>query len=461
MSEAVREEVRPGDVLEVAVEGIAEPHEKPPGRVRLTGVVAGLSAANALNAALTFITAPLLARALGASGRGDLAAIAVPLALIPIVLSLGIPRFANRMVPRGTPVNEVIGSLGVPLLIVGALAAGAAVPAADALSGGRETVRLYLIITFLAMPMLLVGTLLLECLVGLARWRRLIVAQFIPFGVPLVGILVLYPLHRLTVGTAAALIIVGTLLAIVPALPLLAAGGRPVFRLKLATEGVRFGLKSWLGGLAQLGNLRLDQFLMIAVVTPRELGLYAVATNLSGASTIVAGALTPPLMTRVAAGETDLLPRAVRIILASTVAFNVLLGLASPILISGLLGPQFAGAVPMTIVLLIATVPLVAAGVLSSGLQADGAPMIPSIAELVALVITVVGLVILLPPLGGMGAAIVSLAAYSASFVLQLVMARRRRPVPLRTYLVPTREDLRWGADLAAGVIGRLRVAIR
>jgi O-antigen/teichoic acid export membrane protein len=448
-------------VLDVAVESGAGPREKRSSRVRLTGVVAGLTAANAVNAALGFITAPLLARALGASGRGDLAAIAVPLSLIPIVLSLGIPRFANRMVPRGTPVNGVIGSLGVPLLIVGALAAAAAVPAANALSGGRATVRLYLIITFLAMPILLVEALLLECLVGLERWRRLIVAQFIPFAVPFVGIVVLYPLHRLTVSTAAALIITGALLAMVPALPLLTAGGRPAFSLRLATEGVRFGLKSWLGGLAQLANLRLDQFLMIAVVTPRELGWYAVASSFSGASTAVSGALAPPLMTRVAAGETELLPRAVRIILVGTAAFNILLGLATPILFGDLLGPQFRGAILMAIVLLIATVPLIGGSVLSSGLQADGAPMIPSIAEAAALVITVVGLAILLPPLGGLGAAVVSLAAYSTSFLLQLVMARRRSGVPLRAYLIPTREDVRWGVDLATGIIGRLTMAAR
>ena len=259
-------------------------------------------------------------------------------------------------------------------------------------------------------------------------------------------------------GTAAAFTILGSLLVLVPALPLLAAGGGPVFRFKLATEGVRFGLKSWLGDLAQLANVRLDQFLMIAVVAPRELGLYAVAASLSGASTIVSGALTPPLMTRVAAGETHLLPRAVRIVIVVTVSCNLVLGLVTPILLTVLFGPQFRGAISMTLVLLVANVPLVAAGVLSAGLQADGAPMIPSVAEGIALMITVVGLATLLSPLGGLGAAIVSLAAYSASFLLQLVFAQRRSAVPLREFLVPTRADLRWAFELLGGVIGRLKM---
>ncbi len=54
---------------------------------------------------------------------------------------------------------------------------------------------------------------------------------------------------------------------------------------------------------------------MITVVSPSQLGLYAVATTLSGASTLAAGALSAPLMTRVAAGETSLMADAVRITL--------------------------------------------------------------------------------------------------------------------------------------------------
>ncbi len=103
----------------------------------------------------------------------------------------------------------------------------------------------------------------------------------------------------------------------------------------------------------------------------------------------------------------------------------------TPTLLPLLFGPEFTAAVPMALVLLAANVPLSTTIVLSSGLQGDGAPLIPSIAEGIALVITVVGLIVLLPPLGGMGAAIVSLAAYSSSCVFQLVVARRRMGVPM------------------------------
>jgi O-antigen/teichoic acid export membrane protein len=199
---------------------------------------------------------------------------------------------------------------------------------------------------------------------------------------------------------------------------------------------------------------------MITVVAPRELGLYAVATTISGASGLATGALSPPLMTRVAAGETNLAPQAVRVVLTATVGLNVMLALVTPTLLALLFGPAFRGAVTMAIVLLAANVPFAGASVLSSALQADGAPLIPSIGEGIALIITVVGLVALLRPLGGLGAAIVSLAAYGASFVFQLVMAGQRSGVPLREFLVLSRADVRWARGLLGSVVTlRLKAA--
>ena len=413
-------------------------------RGRLSGVVAQLTVANALAAATGFITGPLLARALGASGRGNLQAIIVPLSVAPFVLSLGITAFVYRTLPRGRPVEEVIPSLGAPLLLLGLIAAAAGVPVADALVGGREPMRTFLIIGFVLTPVVLLIMLLSSSLAALERWRAVVAMSVIPFAVPFVAIVGLAATGRLTVATAATATMLGSLLGIVPGLPLLISIRRPVFRLSLAWESVVFGLKSWLGGLAQLANGRLDQVLMIALVPPRQLGLYAVATTISGASGPLAGAVSPPLMARVGAGERHLMPQAVRMTVAVTVVLNLGVALVTPILLPLLFGASFRAATPMAMVLLAASVPLAGASVLSTGLQADGVPLIPSIGEGIALVVTVVGLVLLLPPLQAMGAAIVSLAAYSASFLFQLLMAKRRIGTPLSAFLLPSRADLLW-----------------
>src|SRR5262249_9757375 len=159
-----------------------------------------------------------------------------------------------------------------------------------------------------------------------------------------------------------------------------------------------------------IANARLDQLLMIPLVAPRELGLYVVATTIGGVPTLATAALAPPLMARISAGHIDLLPRAVRITLAVSALLGLALAITSPGRLPLLFGPQFRDAVPMAIVLVAAGVPQAGAGILGAGLQADGVPAIPSVGEAIALVITVVGLLLLLGPLGGLGAAIVSAA---------------------------------------------------
>jgi O-antigen/teichoic acid export membrane protein len=426
---------------------------------RLTSVVALLTAAKVLASASGFITGPLLARALGASGRGDLAAVQVPFLLAPVIIGLGIPAYAYRELPRGKDPREVLGSLGLPLVLIGILAAVAAVPVASLFAAGRPTVEFWLTVGFLLMPLILVGSLLIDALVALQRWWSVAATIVLPFVPPLVGTVVLYLLGDLTVGWASALTIAGALLAIVPALPLLKEFRRPVFRMPVARKGVAFGVKSWAGGLALLANLRLDQLLMITWVAPRVLGLYSVAVTYAGATTLATGPLSQSVIPRIAAGERLLIARAVRMALLVTVVLNALLAIVAPLVIVGLFGSAFSGAVPMAWLLLIGAVPYGAASVLASGLQADGAPLIPSIAEGVALIVTVTGLILFLKPFGGEGAAVVSDIAYTTSMCVQIALARRRLGVRVHDFIVPTSADLRWAVGLVPVLSRRFRLA--
>jgi O-antigen/teichoic acid export membrane protein len=212
------------------------------------------------------------------------------------------------------------------------------------------------------------------------------------------------------------------------------------------------GFKTWLGAMAYTANIRLDQFLMITVVSPRELGLYAVAVSLATASTALTSAVGPPLLTRTAAGQT-ILPQTLRMTLLLTAGVSAVLAAAAPLLLRWLFGAEFADATTMTLVLLLAAIPFAGGAVIGSALQGDGTPGIPSLAEGMALVITIAGLALTLKPLGALGAALVSLVAYTSSFVFQLAFARRRWPAPLRAYLLPSRTDWEWAWERS----GRLR----
>jgi Na+-driven multidrug efflux pump len=101
-------------------------------------------------------------------------------------------------------------------------------------------------------------------------------------------------------------------------------------------------------------------------------------------------------------------------------------------------------------VLLAARIPLAGISVLTAALAADGAPGATSIGEGIALLITVPGLILLLPTMGGLGAALVSLVAYGTSVGVQLALIRRRLGGTVRSYVLPHRADIRWARELLA-----------
>ena len=187
---------------------------------------------------------------------------------------------------------------------------------------------------------------------------------------------------------------------------------------------------------------------MIVLVNDRELGLYAVAVTLGRLSNFLINALSPPLMTRVSQGETALVPRALRVVVVMIGSINLAIAAVTPVALPAIFGAEFVHAVDQALVLLLAGIPLAGNAVLTTALAADGAPGKASIGESMALLITVPGLLILVPPLGGLGAAIVGLAAYSVSFAYQMHVLRGRLGGSLRSFLVPRAEDARWAMDL-------------
>ena len=414
---------------------------------RLVRIVGSLMAVNVLTALAGLVTGPLQARALGPAGRGDLAAILVPLTLAPQILSLGVGVYAARESARGRNIGELVGSLGAVMLAVGTVGAVAGIPLAAYLADGRDVVQLFLTIVFALLPLTLVGTVVFSMLGGLERWRLLVSLRLFPVLLGLIGVVALYLLDALTVTSAAILALVGGLASTVAPLVIM-RGERLRASRRTAAEATRFGLKSWVGGLANLANARLDQLLMIRLVTPAELGFYAVAVTLAGVSNFLTGAVGPPLVTRIAKGDRGIVPRALRVTLSITALGNVALAAATPFLLPLLFGSSFEPAVDMTLVLLVAALPLAGIVVLTSALHADGQPVVPSLAEVATLVVTVIGLALLLDPLGGLGAALVSVVAYSINFGIQLTVVRRSFGGRLRDYLVPSPTDLRWGWQL-------------
>jgi len=197
----------------------------------------------------------------------------------------------------------------------------------------------------------------------------------------------------------------------------LAGFGRP--DLGLARRALSFGAKAHIGRVMQLGNYRLDQWLLGAIAGPRELGLYSVAVAWAEAlwylPTTLAAVQRPHL---VRARPQDAARQAARVFRAAslvTVASVLAMIAAAPFLCVAVFGSEFRGSIDDLRVLAAGAFGMAAVKLFGSALVARGRPVSQSVAIGAGFALTVVLDIILIPPFGGLGAALASTLAYTAA----------------------------------------------
>ena len=195
-------------------------------------------------------------------------------------------------------------------------------------------------------------------------------------------------------------------------------------------ELLRYGLPSGLVNVPQVLNLRVDQIVMVWVVTRADLGLYATAAGWStvGAPLFIGlGQLLVPRLAsiREPAEQRRVARRAV------IVTFGAAAGLAGigvpatvtlfPLLMGDAVRPVIHVGQLLLVAGCISGIQLVL-GEIQRGL---GRPRITLIAELVGLAATAVTLSILLPRYGLVGAAVASIVSYSTVVAALLIALAR------------------------------------
>jgi O-antigen/teichoic acid export membrane protein len=429
--------------------------EQLPPRMRFVSVVWRLTSANALIAVLALVTSPILARALGPSGRGELAAIFTVLTLAPWITDLGLTAYLTRERARGEDAGLLLGSV-MPLAVAGSvIGVAAAIPVAHLLGQGREDVIFFLEIGLLTLPVgVFIGT-LYGLLVGEERWRVIVGARVLNAALPAAAIVGLSLVGAVTVPHVAIAYLVTTIVGNAPYLLALRRSRPWKFRRKVSVEALAFGVKSWLATVAITANARLDQLFMAGLVSSTQLGLYALAVTLSSVSSSLVGAVSNAVFPRIALGEAQLGARACRLSMAMVLVFNLLIGASSPFLVPVVFGADFSGAVPMLLILLVASVCAVGVQILTSIVTAGGDPAATARAQGVGLAITIPGLVFLLPSFGGIGAAWISLASYTASLIIVLRAAVALFDLPFHRFLLPHRSDWTWLRGRLASIRAR------
>lgn len=203
----------------------------------------------------------------------------------------------------------------------------------------------------------------------------------------------------------------------------------------LARATAWYGARAHLTSLSGLMNSRLDLLVLPAFVAATQVGLYAVATSVSWLIVSFSGALSrivlPVAARKGARGREDVI-RSVYITLAVALVTALGLALIAETAVRAVYGASFQGSVLPLRLLLPGCAFYATAPVLWAGMQAAGRPFTAAFSQLLGLIVTVVGLLLFLPRYGIVAASIVSTVSYSIVFVAALISYRLMTGPPLR-----------------------------
>ncbi len=380
---------------------------------------------------LSFLSGPLLARAVGPTGRGAVAAVGVYDEATTRLFNFGVPEAIGYFSKEGqaTPHDLLraarrYGLLALPFSILTALLV-VAYPLSDLEPATR--VIAFLLVAWSPI-MSTYGRSARMIIAGRGDLRKMSVLTLIPNTITIIVYASAWAMGYLTVPVA-----VGTLAA--------ANFGGYVYvwwqlRSERETAGTRFsitallryGAKALPGTLSDLANNRLDQIIILPILGATELGYYAVAVGINFVLLQLGISMAVGTYSRVSVGDRpgrrSPAARQLRRTLIFTGTLGIGLLLVIPFVIPLLYGEAFHDSVAPAMVLVPGTIFYCLYIVAFQIANALNCPQKASTGSVVALVITVVGLLVLVPRYGIIAAAGVSTGAYIVRFAMTAALLR-------------------------------------
>jgi O-antigen/teichoic acid export membrane protein len=189
---------------------------------------------------------------------------------------------------------------------------------------------------------------------------------------------------------------------------------------ELARSTGAYALRAQFGDLGSSVNARLDMLLIPALLTAASVGFYSVATNVSWivfSAVSAASVVVLPTTARSAGNGPETVAASFYLALIAASLFAIAIGLASRPAVTILYGTEFDAAVRPLRILLLGVVVYSAANVLVAGLYGANRPLWAASTELAGGLVTVIGMILVVPAYGIVGAASVSVLAYSTVLV--------------------------------------------
>lgn len=412
-----------------------------------------------VGAAFAFGVSVLLARALGPHDRGVYGIFMLSASIAQALLSLGLSVSAIYYLSKQEHSLARVVANGVQMTVACGVVTGLLVLAAWPLFGEEllDNDVPYWAFAFVV-PLFVSYNMLIAIFQGTSRFlamNALIIAQ------PLVQVLLLA--GGLLIGDidTRGAVLFWAAAAMVSSVIGVFMLGRPAFDTRELTridtpslrEQTTFGLRGQAGNLMQLLNYRLDQYLVLWLVSAAGVGIYAVSVQLSQSLWFFANAVAAVLIPRLAASDDEESAHVTPMLCRNTLLVSglgaIAIGVLSPWFVPLFFGEDFSDSVRPLLWLLPGTVALSGSKILAGYIFSQGRPGLNSLITVGSLVVTVVADLALIPPFGVSGAAVASTLAYFTHFGLALVAYRSLSGGSIGGALFVRGEDVRRYLDLA------------
>ena len=180
---------------------------------------------------------------------------------------------------------------------------------------------------------------------------------------------------------------------------------------------LRLGIQHYLISIGQLVNQRIDQFVLVGLVSAPQLGYYSVAVTYSSIALTVALAPAWHLFSQ-ASTSGQITPQRFRWLQRRTttvmIGVAVIGGVCAPVFITLAFGHAYAPAILPAVILVAGGPPLALSALRAAVWKASGKPLPAALAEGIGVVVTVVGLSVFAPRFGIIAAACTSVIAYTS-----------------------------------------------
>ena len=412
---------------------------------------------------LGIITSVLIARGVGAAGKGSLDLIIATSALLAMVLSMSLPQGVTFVVAQGKVAANVLASQLVFVSLAQALIA------VVVLSLLWFTVYFH---TFLPnWGLWIFAGVVLYVWVDLISkfWAAILagqqqiavvnnaefigrVTQFLSLFI-LVGALYLSG-SQLSVGLLFLITLsASTLISLI----LLASLG---FKFQLSTDlrglkaAIAFAVPCYAANVAQFLNYKLDVFVVGFFAGAAAVGRYTLAVSLGQLLWMMSNSVDSVMLPKIAAstdngGSVQHTMRVTRLALWGTAICGLAIGLLATQAIPLLYGEAFRPSIVALLWLLPGIVVFSIANVLAAYIAGIGKPRLNLWVSGVSLLVTITLDIALIPSLNIVGAAIASTVSYVLSAVMLVSFFIRETGASLRQILLPTSADVRMLLSLA------------